>query len=84
MSTKVTLPPEEIRELIYPLRYESSQIQIQVEETERRRRKNEQQILDVQAQCPHENVRQVSVMDCAEMKDRTFCTDCGAQVRTRA
>lgn len=82
--TKVILSPEEIRKLISPLRYESGQIKTLMEETRRRGIDNEQRIIDVQAQCPHENVRQVSVMDCAEMKDRTFCIDCGAQVRTRA
>lgn len=84
MSATVTLTPEEIRQLMYPLRYESSQIQILMEDTERRRLENEQRILDVQAQCPHENVREIPVQDCAEMKDRTFCIDCGSEVRTSA
>lgn len=84
MSATVTLTSEEIRQLMYPLRYESSQIQILMEDTERRRLENEQRILDVQAQCPHENVREITVQDCAEMKERTFCVDCGAQVQIRA
>ncbi len=82
MSTTAALTPEEIRQLMHQLRYESGQIQILIEDTERRRRENEQRILDVQAQCPHENVRELPTQDCAEMKYRTFCIDCGAEVRT--
>jgi len=36
------------------------------------------EIHDLQAHCPHENLRKDYVLDCAEMKLRYVCTDCGA------
>ncbi len=81
MNAKLTLSPEEVRQLMHPLRYESRRIEILIGETKKRIRKNKQQIRGIQAQCPHENVKLDPTQDCANKK---ICIDCGARVQIRA
>ena len=83
MSATTTLSPKKVRKQMFALRYESGQIEEEIEEIKRRRCNNNQQIIALQDQCPHKNTREVSVQDVAEIKERTFCTDCGAQVRVK-
>lgn len=79
MST-TTLKPEEVKKKFLALQEEHEETRKQFEEAQAKGREIYQKIRELQNQCPHENTKNVPVMDVAEMKYRDFCTDCGAEL----
>jgi hypothetical protein len=79
MSTATRLSPEEIKNRVATLQAEFEQMRQQAQSAERRGREINKEIRGLQRECPHEHTTQQTVMDVAEAKLRTFCTDCGAQ-----
>lgn len=73
------IKPAKMRQLTSSLRKRFAELEKQVKHAEMEGQQINQRIRDLQSQCPHESTTENSVQDGAEVKFRTFCTDCGAQ-----
>jgi hypothetical protein len=80
MGTATSFTPAEIRERVSALDAQFEEARRQKEEAERRCRVIEQKIDVLQGQCPHENTTECPVLDGVDVKFRTFCKDCEAQL----
>lgn len=50
---------------------------------EREGRRLQKELAELQSQCSHPSTNEEPVQDCAELKHRKFCADCGAEVRPK-
>ena len=80
LSRIKTISSDTIKGQISALRVEFAQAGERHAEAERAGQVIDRQIRNLQAQCPHQITHETSVLDCAEMKTKRFCQDCGAQL----